>query len=322
MYFFYFRTTVYKALDQDWVSGQDSNLPRTGRKRPTTVLDDRILVRASLQNRKRTIPELRSSWDATLVNISESTVRRRLKEAHLGAYKVHLEATADSEMQEFVPELRQSSPEQGLGGLVMYSVERREQIQFIPKWRTSACQTAGCRGVSSWLCGSNGDMSWWKCHDERCHDLLRNWYLEESIRSTLWLQLHCNTRDYAVPTAHIAWSQGPVLVPGRRCPMTQGQNCARLEGGTWYCVFRLASTVTGLKSYRKSVGNIEWSLRTRTPSNLRELEADIINMWNNILVNDAKTLSDPCQEGLMLYYKPTENIRSTRGFLCTWSYEE
>ena len=97
------------------------------------MLDDRILVRASLQNRKRTIPELRSSWDATLVNISESTVRRRLKEAHLGAYKVHLEATADSEMQEFVPELRQSSPEQGLGGLVMYSVERREQIQFIPK---------------------------------------------------------------------------------------------------------------------------------------------------------------------------------------------
>jgi hypothetical protein len=56
---------------------------RTGKPKVSDKRDDRLLVRASLQNRKATVNELRRDWKTSNVFASATTGRRRLHEAGL-----------------------------------------------------------------------------------------------------------------------------------------------------------------------------------------------------------------------------------------------
>jgi transposase len=58
-----------------------------GRKQSTTVRDDRFIVLQTLRNRSQTAVQTRSALEEVRgVQISERTVRRRLKEVKLGSY--------------------------------------------------------------------------------------------------------------------------------------------------------------------------------------------------------------------------------------------
>jgi hypothetical protein len=52
----------------------------------TTAREDRLLVRQSLQNRRETVPQLRTEWMQNGIQASNTTVRGRLKEAGLVAH--------------------------------------------------------------------------------------------------------------------------------------------------------------------------------------------------------------------------------------------
>lgn len=79
------RRTVYRTIQRYSDTNSHSDLPRCGRPRLTTARQDRILIRHSLANRKDTIPILKTSWNQSGVDASDSTIRRRLLEAGLSA---------------------------------------------------------------------------------------------------------------------------------------------------------------------------------------------------------------------------------------------
>lgn len=70
---------MYKALKRYRDSGQHKNLAGSGRKRSSTPRQDRQLVRACLQDRLLTLPELKQIWEQAGIHTSTSTISRRLK---------------------------------------------------------------------------------------------------------------------------------------------------------------------------------------------------------------------------------------------------
>ena len=63
-------------------SVRDKKIP--GRKRKTSAREDRLLVRMSLSDRRKTAPALRASLSTNFgINLSSATVKRRLCEAGL-----------------------------------------------------------------------------------------------------------------------------------------------------------------------------------------------------------------------------------------------
>ncbi|XP_069128644.1 uncharacterized protein [Argopecten irradians] len=75
------RQNVYSAIKRFQYTGNCEDQERSGRPRISTYQDDRLLVRASLRNRKETVPELRIEWIKTGVVTSNTTLRRRLYNA-------------------------------------------------------------------------------------------------------------------------------------------------------------------------------------------------------------------------------------------------
>lgn len=78
------RCAVQKTLKRLTVTRSTIPRPRVGRKRITTAVEDRILTRTSLKNRRMSSSKLAgelSAGDGT--QISSRTVRRRLNEAGL-----------------------------------------------------------------------------------------------------------------------------------------------------------------------------------------------------------------------------------------------
>ncbi|XP_062598337.1 uncharacterized protein LOC134259753 [Saccostrea cucullata] len=80
------RKTIRKTIERRQTTGSYEDAARPGRPRISTAREDRILVRESLQNRRETVPQLRTEWMQNGVQASNTTVRRRLKEAGLVAH--------------------------------------------------------------------------------------------------------------------------------------------------------------------------------------------------------------------------------------------
>lgn len=82
------RCAVQYAINRFQETGSHENRPRTGRKRVTTDRDDRLLIRQSLQDRKKTAIDLAASLsEAKGKPVSVHTVRRRLLKAGLKGCK-------------------------------------------------------------------------------------------------------------------------------------------------------------------------------------------------------------------------------------------
>lgn len=78
------RCAVRVTLKRFEETGKYTNRPKSGRKRHTTIREDRVLVHAALRNRRKSSKELRSDmYEQHNINISAQTVRRRLTEAGL-----------------------------------------------------------------------------------------------------------------------------------------------------------------------------------------------------------------------------------------------
>nr|XP_022297181.1 uncharacterized protein LOC111106692 [Crassostrea virginica] len=81
------RKTVRKTIQRhQLMTGSYKDAQRPGCPRMSTQREDRLLVRQSLQNRRETVPHLRIGWIQNGIQASNSTVRRRLKEAGLVAH--------------------------------------------------------------------------------------------------------------------------------------------------------------------------------------------------------------------------------------------
>ena len=83
MFFSAFRYTVYKIVNRAEETGSHLDRHGSGRPKVSTTRDDRLIVRQSLQERRLTVPDLRKSLAVSGVNVSNSTVRRRLHEVGL-----------------------------------------------------------------------------------------------------------------------------------------------------------------------------------------------------------------------------------------------
>lgn len=78
------QSSVSRILKRYRETGEYKRKPGQGRKRCTTVHDDRFLKINSLRDRKRTSTQLKNELlSARQVNVSARTIRRRLKEANL-----------------------------------------------------------------------------------------------------------------------------------------------------------------------------------------------------------------------------------------------
>lgn len=73
-------TTVWNILKKQETTGVLTNAHRTGRPRKTTAVDDRIIVRAVKKNPQTTVTDITNNLHLAGVNVSRSTVRRRLRE--------------------------------------------------------------------------------------------------------------------------------------------------------------------------------------------------------------------------------------------------
>ena len=76
------KSTVGDILKRKQDTGESSTLRqgRCGRKRKTTPRDDTVIIRESIKNPKKTSADLQRDLSTSGVNISSSTVRRRLLE--------------------------------------------------------------------------------------------------------------------------------------------------------------------------------------------------------------------------------------------------
>ena len=76
------KSTVGDILKRKKDTGESSTLRRgrCGRKRKTTPHDDKVIIRNSIKYPKKTSVDLRRDLSSAGVNISSSTVRRRLLE--------------------------------------------------------------------------------------------------------------------------------------------------------------------------------------------------------------------------------------------------
>ncbi|CAG9565363.1 unnamed protein product [Danaus chrysippus] len=82
------RCAVQYAINRFKETGTHENRPRTGRRKVTTEREDRLLIRQSLQNRKKTALELAAALsEAKGSSVSVYTVRRRLLKAGLKGFK-------------------------------------------------------------------------------------------------------------------------------------------------------------------------------------------------------------------------------------------
>lgn len=82
------RGAVEHTLKRFAVTGSHENRPKSGRKKVTSLREDRDLIRSSLRNRKKTSSELAAAAsEVTGRQISARTVRRRLLEAGLKGCK-------------------------------------------------------------------------------------------------------------------------------------------------------------------------------------------------------------------------------------------
>lgn len=79
------RQAVISLISKYRETGSVKDVPGCGRKRATSVREDRNLVRASLQNRKLTAVELRQQLAAAGTDVTVQTVRSRLREAGLNS---------------------------------------------------------------------------------------------------------------------------------------------------------------------------------------------------------------------------------------------
>ena len=84
--FFLDKSTVYPALKRYELTGSHHDRPKSGHPRGSSERDDRSLIRASLRNRKSTVPDLRLAWQESNVFASNTTVRRRLQVAGLSGH--------------------------------------------------------------------------------------------------------------------------------------------------------------------------------------------------------------------------------------------
>lgn len=73
-------TTVWNVLKKHETTGLLTTRHRTGRPRKTSAVDDRKIVRAVKKNPQTTVSSITNSLLLAGVNISQSTVRRRLRE--------------------------------------------------------------------------------------------------------------------------------------------------------------------------------------------------------------------------------------------------
>ena len=81
--------TVSNVLKKKQETGTVQDRPIPGRKRVTTIREDRTIVRISLAARRKTAPEITADVaNYHNLHISVATVKRRLKEAGLRAYRV------------------------------------------------------------------------------------------------------------------------------------------------------------------------------------------------------------------------------------------
>ena len=76
------KSTVGDILKRDEDTGEPSTLRRgkCGRKRKTTPHDDKVIIRNSVKDPKKSSTDLRRDFSSAGVNVSSSTVRRRLLE--------------------------------------------------------------------------------------------------------------------------------------------------------------------------------------------------------------------------------------------------
>jgi transposase len=82
------RSSVHRAVLRFRQTRGYTRRPGSGRRRSTSARDNRYITMLSLRNRHMTAVKIRNQLERVReVNVNERTVRRRLGEANLGAYR-------------------------------------------------------------------------------------------------------------------------------------------------------------------------------------------------------------------------------------------
>lgn len=144
----------------------------------STVGEDRMLVRQSLQNRRETVPKLRTDWIHNGVQVSNSTVRRRLKEVGL---VVHLDLkkpilTAVQWRKKFTYNLHWITlTGLGLTLVVNCTLDWRVKTYSFSKWRPCFFKEKISWGLQKQLCCTYSKIWRWWCDCLGCNVAQGHW---------------------------------------------------------------------------------------------------------------------------------------------------
>lgn len=281
---------MYKALERHQVSGQDSDLPRTGRKRSTTARDDRVLVRASLQNRKRTVPELCALWEAAGVSRSDSTVRRRLAEADLNAYRAIKKPLLTDRHKNLRLNFARAHQDWTYvdWSCVVWSDESKFNLfqsdgPVYVRRRAGEEFRADC--VVPTVKFHGGNVMMWGAMTFRGTGFLKK------VSGRLCARDYINIlRDCAVPTAHMLGYGDQYWFQDDGAPCHRAKIVSEWKEEHDMMCLDWPPQSPDLNPIENLWGDIKRSLKKQAPSNLRELEANVVDIWNKIAVERCETL--------------------------------
>lgn len=132
-------TTVWNVLKKQETTGVLTTRHRTGRPRKTSAVDDKQIVKAVKKNPQITVSNITNSLHLAGVNISQSTVRRRLREQRYRFNYINCEPVISSKEQNDRMELAKDTE---------ISDEDLKEEQFDKFWQQTECSS----NVSSELC--------------------------------------------------------------------------------------------------------------------------------------------------------------------------
>ncbi|MCJ8740406.1 hypothetical protein PDJAM_G00058690 [Pangasius djambal] len=148
-------TTIWNVLKKQATTGVLTTRHRTGRPRKTTAVDDRNIVRAVKKNPQTTVSDITNNLHRAGVQVSQSTVRRRLREQKYRFHYISCKPLISSKKRKGGLEFAKNTE--------MRDEDLKEE-QFAELWQQTEC----VYNVSSDLCQdrTKTDVTWKETEDE------------------------------------------------------------------------------------------------------------------------------------------------------------
>ena len=284
------RSTVYHTLRRYKDTGSHEDRARSGRPKVSTERDDRLLVRASLRDRRATVPELRRHWQASNVIASRTTVRRRLQDVglhgHLAVKKPLLTPRHKALRLAFAREHEDWSWVDW--SPVLFSDESKFNL-FQSDGRVFVRRRSGERlrsdCVASTVKFGGGGVMMWGAMSYRGPGLL--YRIDGRLNALGYIDI---LGDYAVPSAHLLGYGDNFIYQDDGAPCHRAKIVNEWKEENNFQCLDWPPQSPDLNPIENLWRDIKVDLRNMRSHNLRELEANVKACWDRVTAMQCRKL--------------------------------